>query len=110
VIIGAALACVTSLKAAESGSYGSVDKLGASRGTISVPSDPKRINGAARLLRVENVRLEAPVVAETVPSTLLKFDVFNGGSTPLTDLVLEISILEQDSAGEQNAHRHRARA
>lgn len=99
VIIGAlALACAASLNATESASYGSVDKLRGRRGTISVPSDPKRSNSTAHLLRVENVRLEAPVPAETVPSSLLKFDVFNGGSTPLTDLILEISILEKSAA------------
>jgi len=36
----------------------------ARRGTISIADDPKRVNAAARLLRVENVRLEAPVHAE----------------------------------------------
>jgi hypothetical protein len=101
VIIGAfALACAASLNATESASYTSVQKVQASRGTISVPSDPKRLNGAARLLRVENVRLEAPVTAETLPSTLLKFDVVNGGSTPLTDFILEISILEKPALDE----------
>jgi hypothetical protein len=63
--------------------------------TISTPDDPRPVDAAARLLTVENVRLEAPVHAEASPSTLLKFDVFNGASTPVTDLVLEISILEK---------------
>jgi hypothetical protein len=101
VIVGAlALACAASLDATESASYRSVDNLRASRGTISVPRDPKRVTGAAPLLRVENVRLEAPVHAEASPSTLLKFDVFNGASTPLTDLILEISILEKPALNE----------
>jgi hypothetical protein len=101
VIIGAlALACAASLNATVSASFGSIDTLRASRRTISVPSDLKRSNGAAHLLRVENVRLEAPVPPETIPSSLLKFDVFNGGSTPLTDLILEISILEKSAAKE----------
>jgi hypothetical protein len=101
VIIGAlALACAVSLDATESASYRSVDKLQANRETIAVPIDPKPINDAAQLLRVENVRLEVPVTAETLPSTLLKFDVFNGGSTPLTDLILEISILEKPVSNE----------
>jgi hypothetical protein len=101
LIIGAlALGCAALLNATESASYGSVDKLRASRGAISVPSDPKRINGSAQLLRVENVRLEAPIPAGTLPSTLLKFDVFNAGSTPLTDFILEISILEKPALNE----------
>ena len=109
VIIGAlALACVSSLDATESASYGSVDKLGASRGTLSGSNDRKRVTGATRLLRVENVRLEAPVHAETLPSTLLKFDVFNGASTPLTDLILEISILRE--ARVERTVRQSARA
>jgi hypothetical protein len=101
VIIGAlSLACAASLNATDSASYGSVDKLQETGGTISLPNDPKRIHGAARLLRVENVRLEAPVPAETLPSTVLKFDVFNGGSTPVTNLILEISILEKPALNE----------
>jgi hypothetical protein len=100
VIIGAlAVACAVSLIAAESASYGSVDKPRRTE-TIPVPSALKPINDAAQLLRVENVRLEAPVSAETLLSTLLKFDVFNGGSIPLTDLILEISILEKPAVNE----------
>jgi len=52
------------------------------------------------LLRVDNVRLEAAVREEASPSTILKFDLFNGGSAPLTDLVLEISILEKAAPTE----------
>ena len=101
VIIGTlALACAVSFNAAESASYGTVDKLQVNRDTIAVPSDLKPINESAQLLRVEKVRLEVPVTAETSPSTLLKFDVFNGGSTPLTDLILEISILEKPALNE----------
>jgi len=44
---------------------------------------------------VENVRLEAPDPPETSPSTLLRFDVSNGSSTALTDLVLQVFILEK---------------
>jgi hypothetical protein len=52
------------------------------------------------LLTIDNVRLETPLHAEASPSALLKFDVFNGGSTPLTDLILEISIVEKSAAKE----------
>ena len=78
----------------------SVDQTKARRGTISILDDPKRVDAAARLLRVENVQLEAPVRAEASPATILKFDVFNGTSAPLTDLVLEISILEKPARME----------
>jgi hypothetical protein len=101
VTIGAlALVCVASLNAAKGPSHDAVDQTKARRGTISIPDDPKHINATARLLWVENVRLEAPVHAEAAPSTLLKFDVFNGASTPLTDLVLEISVRETSALTE----------
>src|SRR5215203_186973 len=100
VIIGAsALACGVSLNATKGASHDSVDQTKAGRGIISILVDPKRVD-AARLLRVENVRLEAPVRAEASPATILKFDVFNGTSAPLTDLVLEISILEKPARTE----------
>ena len=100
MIVGAlAFSCGASMNATESTSHGSVDQLKASRGTISVPDDPRAPN-AARLVRIENVRLEDPLRAEASPSTLLKFDVFNGGSTPLTDLILEISIFEKPAPKE----------
>lgn len=76
-----------------------MDQLKANRATVPVPSDPKAVI-LSRLLTIDNVRLETPLHAETSPSTLLKFDVFNGGSTPLTDLILEISIVEKSAAKE----------
>jgi hypothetical protein len=101
VVIGAlALGCVASLNAAKGSSNDVLDYANASRGIISIPDDPKRIDATARLLKVGNVRLEAPVHAEVLPSTLLKFDVFNGAPTPLTDLVLEISVLEKPALTE----------
>jgi hypothetical protein len=100
VIVALALVCGASVNATKTTSHGSADRLKATRGTVSIPDDPKRVNPAARLLRVDNVRLEAPAHAEASPSTLLKFDVFNGASAPLTDLVLEISILEKPALTE----------
>jgi hypothetical protein len=102
IIGGLALACSASVNATTTTSRGSADQLKASRGTISIPDDPKPANAAARLLRIENVRLEAPVHAEASPSTLMKFDVVNRSSTPLTDLVLEISILEKPALTERS--------
>jgi hypothetical protein len=46
------------------------------------------------LLRVEDVLLEAPLKPQAWPSAVLKFKVLNDGPTPLTDLVLEISVTE----------------
>ena len=46
-------------------------------------------------LRVENVRLEAAPPIETEPATLVKFDLVNVSSQRLTDLVLEISVMEK---------------
>jgi hypothetical protein len=100
VIVGAlALACGASVNATKGTSHGSVDQLKASRETISVPSDPKPVS-PPRLPKIENVRLETPLHSEASTSTLLKFDVFNAGSTPLTDLILEISILEKPALNE----------
>jgi|SRR5215204_2058219 len=100
-IIGAlAVACGVSLNAAKGASHDSVDQTKARRGIISIPDGSKRVDAAARLLRVDNVRLEAAVREEASPSTILKFDVFNGGSAPLMDLVLEISILEKAAPTE----------
>jgi hypothetical protein len=100
VIVGAlALTCSASVDATKGSSYGSVDQLKANRATIPVPDDPRPVN-PSRLPTTENVRLETPLHAEASPSTLLKFDVFNGGATPLTDLILEISIVEKSAFKE----------
>jgi hypothetical protein len=48
----------------------------------------------ASSLKIEHVRLEPPPSTEPLPSTLLKFDVLNESSGRLTDLVLEVSIVE----------------
>jgi hypothetical protein len=101
VIIGAlALVCSVALNATKRASHDPVDQTSAGRGAISIPDDSEPVDAAVRLVRVENVRLEAPIPAEALPSALLKFDVFNGTSTPLTALVLEISILEKPTTKE----------
>lgn len=98
MIIGAvAFACGASLNATKGPSQHSVDQARIPRGIID---DRTLVDAASSLLRVENVRLEAAVHAETTPSTLLKFDVINGTSTPLTTIVLEISILEKPAPTE----------
>jgi hypothetical protein len=104
VIIGAStLLCSVALNATKGASHDPVDQTSAGRAALSIPDDSERVDRfdpAVRLVRVENVRLEAPVPAEALPSALLKFDVFNGTSTSLTDVVLEISILEKPATTE----------
>jgi hypothetical protein len=51
-------------------------------------------NGVSSLV-AENIRLESPPPTEPPPSTLLKFDLFNRRSTALTELVLEIAVIEK---------------
>src|SRR4051794_10053874 len=46
-------------------------------------------------LRVEHVRLEPETATSVAPSSVLKFDLFNVSANKLTDMVLEISILER---------------
>lgn len=100
VIIGAlALPCSTSLTANKGITPAPVDQIQINRGITSVPGVSTRVDAAAplptSLLRIDNIRLEAPRHIEAWPSTVLKFDLFNGASRPLTDLVLEISIFEK---------------
>jgi hypothetical protein len=44
---------------------------------------------------IENVRLEPPRPPEPAPSSLLKFDVVNYGTNSITDVVLEVSVVQQ---------------
>jgi hypothetical protein len=46
-------------------------------------------------LRIGNVRLEAAPAAEPAPSTVLKFEMLNQGLQRLTDVLLEIVIVEK---------------
>jgi hypothetical protein len=54
----------------------------------------------ASQLRVENVRLETWQGQGESLSSKLKFDAVNAGSVPLTNMILEISILEERGDGE----------
>jgi hypothetical protein len=68
----------------------------AERETIWIREGSSQVNTqTAPPITVENVRLEAAPPTETVPSTILKFDVFNASSQRVTDLLLEISITEK---------------
>jgi hypothetical protein len=57
-------------------------------------------------LNIENVRLERRVgttlAAETSPSMFLKFEISNEGSTSVSDIVLEISIVEKPQSEQPN--------
>ena len=86
---------------------GSLSATGDIKGTpLAQPrAEPAAIwvrEGSSRLttksaapLRVENVRLDAAPGTETVPSAVLKFDVFNASPKRQTDFLLEISITEK---------------
>jgi hypothetical protein len=56
----------------------------------------------ASSLKIEHVRLEPPPSTESLPSTLLKFDVLNESSGRLTDLVLEVSIVEKPTLADSS--------
>lgn len=46
------------------------------------------------LLQIENLRLDSPSPRMPQPAALLKFDVLNETSLPLTDVILSVSLLE----------------
>jgi hypothetical protein len=60
-------------------------------GTV-VGVDP---SGDRPLLQIENLRLDSPSPTLPRPAALLKFDVLNETSLPLTDVVLRVSLLEE---------------
>ena len=47
------------------------------------------------LVQIENLRLETAPAKVPQPSALLKFDVLNDTSLPLTDVVMRVSFLER---------------
>ena len=47
------------------------------------------------LVQIENLRLETAPAKVPQPSALLKFDVLNDTSPPLTDVVMRVSFLEK---------------
>jgi hypothetical protein len=50
---------------------------------------------AVPTLRIMNVRLEAPPADAPIPSAILKFDMLNDGGSKVTDIVIQISMLER---------------
>ena len=56
-------------------------------------------------LSIANLRIEIAPPGEKKPSALLKFHALNSGSSKLTDIVFEISIVEQPDREELDARR-----
>ena len=54
------------------------------------------------LVQVENLRLETAPAKVPQPSALLKFDVLNDSSLPLTDVVMRVSFLEKRANEDAN--------
>jgi hypothetical protein len=64
-----------------------------------------RASAEASSLKIEHVRLEPPPPTEALPSSVLKFDVLNESSSRLTDLLLEVSIVEQPPLADSPRRR-----
>jgi hypothetical protein len=61
--------------------------------------------GPASTLRIKNVRLESAPPSAANPSALLKFDMVNEGSLRLTDVLLEIALVERKLPDTEGAPR-----
>ena len=95
----AVLACVASPRATERGpleSAPSTTPVQLARSSRDLPTivDVKPLMNEP-LLQIENLRLESAPAKAPQPSVLLKFDVLNDTSLPLTDLVMRVSFLEK---------------
>ena len=72
-----------------------------SKGNTTVPGPSvsphlnQRVTNEDLPVSIANVRLEAAPPVETSPSMTLKFAIANEGSTSVSDIVLEISIVEK---------------
>jgi hypothetical protein len=73
---------------------------------VSVPAEPKVGHGSPSPLRIDNIRLEPGSQTKSDPSMILKFDMFNDSSNKVTDLVLEISIIEKPDAEQPATQPH----
>ena len=51
-------------------------------------------------LRIDNIRLESPPPETPMPATLLKFDMLNEGASSVTDISLEVSIVQRPTTQE----------
>ena len=102
-VLAAALAIVCGVSIDAGGNVPKTLRTPVGDGPFSAPGVSARLEAPSHLstamLRVENVLLEAAVRPETEASTLLTFEVINGAPTPLTDLVLEVSVDERRDSG-----------
>jgi hypothetical protein len=72
--------------------------------TPSLPKDSDRDvarRSLASILRVNNVRLEAPPPETPTPSTLLKFEILNDAAVAITDLAIEVAVLDKPHAQDK---------
>jgi hypothetical protein len=79
----------------------SADRRPDDRSTIHLlalqpPIDPVALNATA--LRVRNVKLVAADPIGDVPSLNVKFEVRNEGTAPLTEIIVEVRVVDQVSA------------
>jgi hypothetical protein len=56
-------------------------------------------------LRIMNVRLEAPPADAPTPSAVLKFDMLNDGGSKVTDIVIQIAMLERPRGEHEPSSR-----
>jgi hypothetical protein len=67
---------------------------------VGVPhTDSRRVDMRvvpATILRVSHVRLEAPPVDAPKPASLLKFDMMNDGDLRVTDVRIQIAIVQKE--------------
>jgi hypothetical protein len=66
--------------------------------TISASPSDVRSTSFSGILKVENVRIETPPSVIMSEAALLKFELLNAASTPLTAITVEISVREKGEA------------
>ena len=71
----------------------------------SVNSVVVRSGQSESRLRVGNVRLDAPGPEAPQPSTALKFDLWNDGAVAITDILLQVAIVERKGAHDDAVPR-----
>jgi hypothetical protein len=109
IIATLAVAGSSFIVATAGGSETSSDQAKLDRAAISAGSPllPVDLNSGAAVssLRIEHVRLEPAPQREVSPSAMLKFDMSNRSSRKVTDVTLEVSILEKQQSDDPDAPR-----
>lgn len=70
-------------------------RAGSSRHLPADQESSRAEASALSVLRVSNVRLDAPSAEVSRPAALLKFDLLNDGELSVTDVLVEITIFEK---------------